>query len=74
VGASTRRARIFVGMAGWGAGQLEDELSGDDWIVVPADERDVFPGADDDLWATVLRRRGGQYELLSRMPVDPSMN
>ena len=74
VGASTRRARIYVGLAGWGAGQLEDELSGDDWIVVPADERDVFPGAEDDLWATVLRRRGGQYELLSRMPLDPSLN
>jgi len=39
VGASTRRARIYIGLAGWGAGQLEDELSGDDWIVAPALER-----------------------------------
>ena len=74
VGASTRRARIYIGLAGWGAGQLEDELSGDDWIVAPALERDVFPSPDDDLWAAVLRRRGGQYELLARMPLDPSMN
>jgi putative transcriptional regulator len=74
VGAATRRARIYIGLAGWGAGQLEDELSGDDWIVVPAQERDVFPSVEDDLWAAVLRRRGGQYELLARMPLDPSLN
>jgi putative transcriptional regulator len=74
VGAATRRARIFIGLAGWAGGQLEAELSGDDWIVIPAEETDVFPEPDEDLWAAVLRRRGGPYELLSRMPLDPSLN
>src|SRR5918996_799925 len=28
----------------------------------------------DDLWSTLLRRKGGQYELVARMPLDPSLN
>ena len=33
-------ARIFAGHAGWGPGQLEDELEVPGWIVVDADPRD----------------------------------
>ena len=25
-------------------------------------------------WNAVLRRKGGQYELVARMPLDPSLN
>ena len=28
----------------------------------------------DDLWSAILRRKGGQYELVARMPLDPSLN
>ena len=28
----------------------------------------------DGLWSSVLRRKGGQYELVARMPLDPSLN
>ena len=30
-----RRARVFAGHAGWGPGQLEEELAEDAWIVEP---------------------------------------
>jgi putative transcriptional regulator len=70
----TTRRRVFAGYAGWGAGQLESELDRDDWIVEPALNDDVFTPAPDDLWAGVLRRKGGIYELVSRMPEDPSVN
>ena len=33
---ATTRRRVFAGYAGWGAGQLEDELAREDWIVEPA--------------------------------------
>src|SRR6185437_6604395 len=33
---AVRRKRIFAGYAGWGGGQLEEELARDDWIVEPA--------------------------------------
>jgi putative transcriptional regulator len=70
----TTRRRVFAGYAGWGAGQLEQELERDDWILEPASNDDAFTDTPDDLWADVLRRKGGIYELVSRMPEDPSVN
>ena len=65
---------MLAGYAGWGAGQLETELERDDWILEPADADDAFTEAPDALWAEVLRRKGGIYELVSRIPEDPSVN
>jgi putative transcriptional regulator len=66
------RVRVFAGYAGWGPGQLDAELEAEAWIVEPAHPDDPF--ADGDLWARVLRRKGGEFGLLARMPLDPSMN
>jgi putative transcriptional regulator len=69
-----RRVRVFAGYSGWGTGQLESELEEDAWIVEPALPDDVFTDDPEDLWAAVLRRKGGPYALLARMPLDPSVN
>ena len=74
VGSDVQRARAFLGYAGWGPGQLEAELEGDDWIVVDFDVSDAFTADPDRLWASVLARKGGSYALLSTMPPDPSVN
>jgi putative transcriptional regulator len=66
--------RVFAGYAGWGPGQLDDELGRDDWILEPARAADVFSEDPETLWGTVLERKGGQYALLARMPEDPSLN
>jgi putative transcriptional regulator len=71
---ATTRRRVFAGYAGWGAGQLEAELERDDWFLEPAAPDDPFTDAPDELWADVLRRKGGIYELVSRIPEDPSVN
>jgi len=68
------RARVFAGYAGWGPGQLEAELEREDWIVEPALAEDVFSDSPVTLWSEVLERKGGQYRLVARMPVDPSVN
>lgn len=69
-----RRARVFAGYAGWGPGQLEGELGESAWIVEPARPEDVFTDHPDRLWMAVLRRKGGEYDMLSLMPDDPSSN
>ena len=69
-----RRGRAFVGHAGWGPGQLDAELQRGDWIVEPAVREDAFTTDPDDLWSTVLIRKGGSYALVARMPPDPSVN
>jgi putative transcriptional regulator len=70
----TTRRRIFAGYAGWASGQLEDELAREDWILEEAQNDDAFTEAPRELWADVLRRKGGIYELVARMPEDPSVN
>ena len=69
-----QRARVFAGVSGWGPEQLEGEFSREDWIVEPAGADDIFTENPDGLWSDLLRRKGGQYELVARMPADPSLN
>ena len=69
-----RRGRVFVGYAGWSAGQIEAELEEQSWIVVPAEPDDVFSAEPAGLWSDVLRRQGGGLALLASMPLDPSLN
>ena len=72
--APVRRSRVFAGYAGWGGGQLEAELAREDWIIESAEPDDVFTADGEQLWSDVLRRKGGVYELVARMPEDPSLN
>jgi putative transcriptional regulator len=72
--AATRRARVFAGYAGWSPGQLEAELEEEAWLVEPADGLDLFPDPGSDLFASVLRRKGGVYRILALMPLDPRVN
>ena len=69
-----RRARIFAGYAGWGPGQLDEELEEGSWIVEPALPDDVFTVEPDELWSAVLLRKGGPFGVLALMPLDPSLN
>jgi putative transcriptional regulator len=71
---ATRRARVFAGYAGWSAGQLEIELAENAWILEPASPEHVFAAPGEDVWSHVLRRKGGQFAVLSLMPPDPSLN
>ncbi len=72
--ATVKRARLFAGFAGWSPGQLESELERDDWILEPAYAGDVFAPDPEGLWSEVLERKGGEYALVARMPLDPSLN
>ncbi len=71
---AVRRGRGFVGHAGWGPRQLDEELERGDWILEPAVRDDAFTGTPADLWQSVLIRKGGSYALVARMPLDPSVN
>jgi putative transcriptional regulator len=68
------RARVFAGYSGWGPGQLEGELEESSWIVVPAEPADAFAEDPDELWRTVLHRKGGKFALIATMPYDPQLN
>jgi putative transcriptional regulator len=70
----TRRARVFAGYTGWGPGQLDEELEREDWIVHEPTRDEIFTGDPEGLWSAVLDRKGGEFRLVARMPLDPSLN
>lgn len=49
---------LALGCAGWGAGQLEDELRQNAWLVVDSDDAIVFGDAYDAKWADAIKRLG----------------
>jgi putative transcriptional regulator len=55
VGGEDAAARLFVGYAGWGAGQLENEMREGSWFTTPATADYVF-GQFDDLWETAFKQ------------------
>jgi putative transcriptional regulator len=71
---SIRRLRLFAGYSGWSPGQLEEELEELSWIVVDAVPDDAFAEDPDELWRSVLHRKGGRFALMERMPFDPGLN
>ncbi|MGZ5340704.1 MAG: YqgE/AlgH family protein, partial [Solirubrobacterales bacterium] len=66
------RIRLYAGHSGWGPEQLDGELEEEAWIIGEPTAGDAFDQGD--LWAAALARMGGEYALLARMPVDPSVN
>lgn len=70
----TRESRVFAGHAGWGPGQLDAELEEEGWIVEPPEAGELLSPDPAGLWPAVLERKGGQFALLARMPLDPSVN
>ncbi|HEV2755042.1 MAG TPA: YqgE/AlgH family protein [Actinomycetota bacterium] len=69
-----RRAKVFSGYAGWGPGQLEGELDEGAWVIEDARPDDVFTADPGNLWRDVLRRKGGEFVMLSTMSPDPTAN
>jgi putative transcriptional regulator len=71
---TTCKIKMFAGYAGWSPGQLEDEMKRKAWLTHPASLELVFDTAYEQLWQTILRRKGWKYKLLSQMPEDLSAN
>jgi putative transcriptional regulator len=54
----TDRFRLLLGYAGWGEGQLMDEILRNDWLTAPVDSDLIFAPDPDQLWAAALRSVG----------------
>jgi len=61
------KAMLAVGYSGWGAGQIEEELQHNAWIVADADETLIFDTDLDGKWAKALASLGIRPEMLSRI-------
>ena len=53
-GGGPREGLLALGYAGWGPGQLDDEIQQNAWLSAQADEGLVFDGAHDTKWRRAL--------------------
>ena len=67
-GQGPAEVRLALGYAGWGPGQLEDELRKGGWLTCAADAGLLYRTAPDRLWGAALDRIGVDPRLLSSMP------
>jgi putative transcriptional regulator len=59
------RARIIAGYAGWGPGQLDEELAQSSWLLTNVDLDLVFDVAAEAMWETAIRRMGADPSMLT---------
>ena len=48
------KLRLYLGYAGWGAGQLVEEILRNDWMTAPVDDGLIFAEEPDTVWARAL--------------------
>jgi len=53
-----RRARLLLGYAGWGPGQLDAELTASAWLTAPPDPALVFETPPAEMWERAIRSLG----------------
>ena len=64
-GAGPRRVFISLGYSGWGAGQLEDEISRNGWLTVAADRDIIFDAPVEERYDRALSLLGIDRSVLS---------
>ncbi|MBU8538406.1 YqgE/AlgH family protein [Roseomonas tokyonensis] len=62
-GGGPRQGVLALGYAGWGPGQLDEEIQRNAWLSVPADEALLFAEEPEQLWR----------QALAKLRVDPSL-
>jgi putative transcriptional regulator len=62
--------RLYAGQAGWGPGQLEEEIVQRAWWVADAEPGDTLTRDPDRLWEQVLRRQPTPTRWFANFPED----
>ena len=62
-GGGPRACFLALGYAGWGPGQLDEEIQENSWLSAPADEELVFDGDHDTKWRRAM----------AKLRVDPAL-
>ncbi len=67
-------SRFFLGYAGWGAHQMEEELKRNSWAITTATSELIFKTSPQLLWKKLTRKLGSDYRLWAQFPVNPNLN
>ena len=61
-------ARLVVGYAGWGPGQLDEEIAASSWLTLEVDPALIFAVPPEQMWETAIRRLGADPSMLQVSP------
>ena len=64
-GEGPRDALVALGYAGWGAGQLEEEMTANAWLTVPASREIIFQIPFEDRWRSAAALIGIDIDQIS---------
>ena len=64
-GTGPGRSLVALGYAGWGAGQLEQELADNTWLTCPAESAIIFETPIENRWAAAAASIGVDINILS---------
>jgi putative transcriptional regulator len=68
------QVRFFLGYSGWDAGQLEEEIKENSWLVADISQADLMNLEEDTMWSKSVRAMGGRYSMWENYPQNPSLN
>lgn len=71
---NSQQVRFFLGYSGWDAGQLEEEINQNSWLVADIPQADLMTIDENVMWAQSVRSMGGKYTMWENFPENPSLN
>ena len=66
--------RFFLGYSGWEAGQLENEIKEDAWLIYNGPINGILNIPHEILWKKLLQDMGPYFRMVSNFPLDPNLN
>lgn len=70
----TTDINFFLGYSGWDAGQLEEEIKDDSWLVTDIEENMVMQETNNASWTDYVKKAGNRYSIWENYPENPSFN
>jgi len=68
------QVRFFLGYSGWDAGQLDEEINENSWLVGDISQEDLMSFDENMMWRNSVRAIGGRYMMWENYPENPSLN
>ena len=69
------QVRFFIGYSGWSAGQLEDEIKQNAWVVADVkNSEEIMQIHQPDAWKYFMEKLGSKYKLMTDFPINPNDN
>lgn len=66
--------RFYLGYAGWGENQLDQEMKENSWLTVLGTKELVFHKSEKEIWAKAVKHLGEEFLPIINYPIDPSLN